>query len=487
MWLQLLTGALAILNCACASFTSSETRFDSETINTVDIIGKLGLFSGSISSGEVQNYVYVPQPKNSSDLLYVSGNMELQPPGDNSLNDTNLMVCLSWIKPSLNVSEITQQAANCSSFSLGYYGALLATNSSTSSMYVSIIAPSIANATIPWSFSLGVSPDKLLYNWASRAFTDVLDTDYNSALLVTGPLVGRVLNSTSVTFHNLSYSYDLYLYPSNYTGLQNLQRSWIAVTNGPAIYTTKNQPATISSRGGGLHQQFYLTNLTPSTLYTAYLTASGSGYGQRSQVYSLFTIQTMDTPACKIIFDLDFCQGVAYSVPVSSHIQYNDTNDLKEIYDSRVATLYTNFSKALQQVACNATDEDRFSPLITCTNCIAQYKTWLCAVTIPRCSTYYQDGYSLRDHGESRNEFVNEVIEPPLPYYEVKPCINLCNDMVKDCPAQLNFACPTSMEAILESYGVFRTDLDYDTCNLISEAYFLLTWGMLSRGENQSK
>lgn len=485
MRFQLLAGSLSLIKLVCAAVHPPESHLNSQSsAQGLEIIEDGQSVTNRIFSGEIHSYVYIPQPSNESfPLMYTTGNLALQPPIDTTSNNTDLQVCLSWLKPSLNVLETTEQAFNCSSFSLGYYGNLIVANS-TDTMYISLIAPSIANSSVPWTYTLELSSQFAAFNWASRPFVDVLDTDFNSALLVTGPMAGKLLNSTSETFSNLTYTYDLYLYPVNYTGLENLERSWQAVANGPALYSTKNKPIVMTNRGGGLHQQFYITGLNSSTEYAGYLTAAGTEFGARTIVYAKFIFETMDSQACKIIYDLDFCEGVAYSVPVSSHINYNNTAALKQIYDSKVATLYSNFSKSLQQVACNASDENRYSPINNCTNCVKQYKTWLCAVTIPRCSTYFEPGYSYREHGESRNEFVNEVIEPPLPYYEVMPCIDLCNEMVRDCPAQLKLACPTSSAAIEQSYGVFELNLTYDTCNLISEAYFLLTWGLLDRGGN---
>lgn len=47
--------------------------------------------------------------------------------------------------------------------------------------------------------------------------------------------------------------------------------------------------------------------------------------------------------------------------------------------------------------------------------------------------------------------------------------------MVRNCPAQLEFGCPTE-DSIMDSYSVYVSNTPYDTCNIVSEAYFRLTW-----------
>lgn len=101
------------------------------------------------------------------------------------------------------------------------------------------------------------------------------------------------------------------------------------------------------------------------------------------------------------------------------------------------------------------------------------YKSWLCAVTIPRCQDYsaregwlqprsisqpfwndtIPDWVATNDPAlnrsnqtskrvsSSRNPMIDQIIKPG-PWKEVLPCEDLCYNLVQSCPAALGFACP---------------------------------------------
>lgn len=62
----------------------------------------------------------------------------------------------------------------------------------------------------------------------------------------------------------------------------------------------------------------------------------------------------------------------------------------------------------------------------------------------------------------SRNPMIDEKIKPG-PYKEMKPCEDLCFDIVRSCPAQLGFACPNNPAMRGKSYG--QRDPDVLKCN----------------------
>jgi calcium channel MID1 len=52
---------------------------------------------------------------------------------------------------------------------------------------------------------------------------------------------------------------------------------------------------------------------------------------------------------------------------------------------------------------------------------------------------------------KSRNPMIDEIIQPG-PYKELLPCEDLCFDIVRSCPAKLQFSCPSGRTREL-SYG----------------------------------
>lgn len=410
-----------------------------------------------------------------NDIYFLSGNIALQPPATAfPSGNNNISTCVTWTDLS------GSKQGRCDPFELGYYGNMFAIqpNILTPMMLITVSTPSSENASLTWTYSLLLRSSGLSYNWASSQFVDVLDTDYDSALLLTGTLFGQPVSSTTETFNQMNFNFLIYLFSEEqYKNVLPLQRSYDAVTSLPSVLNTTDLPIVAIKRAGSTHQQFYLENLNSSTTYFGVLVYNSDITDSLGIVYSPFSLQTMNSTACKIIHDLEFCNGVAYSVPVSSNPKYNTTLALKKLYDHEVESLYANFSKALQQTNCNASMENAFSPVVTCEDCSSLYKSWLCAVTIPRCSTFEAQGYVFRDLHGSRNEFVNEIVHPPLPYYEVMPCIDLCNYIVRNCPALLKFSCPTKPAAVEKSYYWFTGNIStFDTCNLINDAYVNLVW-----------
>jgi calcium channel MID1 len=152
----------------------------------------------------------------------------------------------------------------------------------------------------------------------------------------------------------------------------------------------------------------------------------------------------------------------------------NNLTTLSLLYDSNAQALYQNFSLSLQQIPCNTTSTAQYSLTSTCDDCARDYKTWLCAVTIPRCVDFstpaipefsflaprnigqtFPNGSSpdlsaqglnssLKSqilYNSSRNSLIDSSIKPG-PYKELLPCQELCFDMVRSCPTSMGFQCP---------------------------------------------
>lgn len=187
-----------------------------------------------------------------------------------------------------------------------------------------------------------------------------------------------------------------------------------------------------------------------------------------------------------MLFDLDFCDTVAYAVPSSPDFKFND-DALKQLYDNKAKEYYQNFTNSLAQVACDAEPDARYSLARNCTDCERDYKNWLCSVLIPRCEDWsapdtflqernvnapFANGTSLTlnetkhnrfAYNQSRSPLIDDKIKPG-PYKEMLPCVDLCFDIVRSCPANLNFACPNSPAREL-TYGTREPDQTSLTCN----------------------
>ena len=165
------------------------------------------------------------------------------------------------------------------------------------------------------------------------------------------------------------------------------------------------------------------------------------------------------------------------------------------MYDDYARSLYTNFSYSMQQIPCNASSDARYSLAVTCDNCTAAYKQWLCAVSMPRCMDfssslpYLQVRNVAQDFvnrtsvsrladanfsasartgkatNSSRNPWIDSTIRPG-PYKELLPCESLCYGLVQSCPAALQFLCPRAGKYLERSYGRASMDNDSPTCNL---------------------
>lgn len=171
---------------------------------------------------------------------------------------------------------------------------------------------------------------------------------------------------------------------------------------------------------------------------------------------------------------------------------FNGTTDfvtLASLYDNSTNVTYQNFSYSLQQIPCNTTSSAQYSLARNCDDCDRDYRTWLCAVSVPRCydfsapstgdfsflaprdvSNTFLNG-SLPDltqpglnesmtstmrFNSSRNPFIDQTIIPQ-PYKEVLPCQELCYELVKSCPAALQFVCPKPEWMLRRSYGEVNT------------------------------
>lgn len=343
------------------------------------------------------------------------------------------------------------------------------------------------NKRLVWNYTLGISESDLVYQWDKRSWLQLLDTDDNSALLRSGNMTNDIVYSTTNYSVYDPSLYDVYIYTEQeYNKIvdTNLTRSLCAVKYGNYLTTSAVETTTsknlnedrlrvqkyISSNGYGTSEYFYVTGLNASTTYYSFLVKKVAHNDILSDVggvlFSAESFTTKRDDTCTLIHGLDFCQGVAYAVPSSSLTGRNKAL-LAETYETIASNFYTNFTYALQLIPCDSELDARYSPLRTCDDCAKSYKNWLCAVIFPRCTTTESKYYIKRSKDESRNSFINSYVRPLRDYYEILPCIEMCYNIVRDCPSDFGFACPSSEnneELLLNSYNYFVDDADFLSC-----------------------
>ncbi|CDH59753.1 calcium channel subunit mid1 [Lichtheimia corymbifera JMRC:FSU:9682] len=197
-------------------------------------------------------------------------------------------------------------------------------------------------------------------------------------------------------------------------------------------------------------EHFLVSNLTSNSSYMAYLIEST---GSLRSMSAPIHIQTKADDNCRLIYGLGFCDQVAYSVPAKA----SDTTDsIRERYDDQARQLFEPFNIAISQFNCETT---QYSLVRNCTDCYQDYKRWLCAVSIPRCTSISQtiaDTVAVRvvDANGSRNPWIDEALEPGT-WTELLPCIDLCYQVVQSCPPFMAFNCPKGDLASLQ-YGYWK-------------------------------
>ncbi|CCC67548.1 hypothetical protein NCAS_0A09900 [Naumovozyma castellii] len=474
----------------------------------------------NITIGETNSFVFTIDPELTGSgfaptyevFIFLSGNICSRP--ENS-SDIELGVFYSFDKNILSnsslgtytafgngymeqlaISPIQESQSNVTSEYSNLYVVMQLVNATTNE---ALIDYTNGEDTRAWEYRLSISENDLVYQWDYRSWLQVLDTDHSSALLITGNV-----STDAKVYHNYSIYdpslYDLYIYSyeDSLKFDQDLNISLCAVKNGPYLVTSEGSnnlskslevtdlkiQKSIEDSAAGVSEYFYITGLNSSTTYAAYLTKKIGKSGNITDVggvlFSKEYFSTKDTDTCSLIYGLDFCTGVAYSVPTSS-LAFGNKTLLAETYDHIASAIYGNFSKALQLISCDAESDARYSPIRTCDDCATSYRNWVCAVSIPRCSTSSSEYFVHRDHLDNRNSYINTFIKPSRDYFEVLPCIDMCHAMVRDCPSDFGFACPNPKrddDLLNYSYNYYRSGTNLETCNFIGNVSDLVAVSM---------
>ncbi|KAH7089814.1 stretch-activated Ca2+-permeable channel component-domain-containing protein [Paraphoma chrysanthemicola] len=377
----------------------------------------------------------------------------------------------------------------------------------TSDVYVGVAAPNLDDGWFgSWHFEIAASLDGSFYNYTtSTEFLYLIDTDSDSALFLTKNLSEP--NTTNTTQRWIDNNpFRMYAWPvGDNTNITGMEHSLCALKNlNNQTDVTVQSSITTKFGGGDLPKsQFHVQGLKNGTKYNGFLTVEGAqnvlqlpeaGFVRGGgMVFKQFEFNTKIDDSCQVISDLEFCDSVAYAVPSSEKYKLDD-DGLKALYDNKAKDYYQNFSNSLDQVACDTASDAQYSLARNCNHCRSDYKNWLCSVLIPRCEDWRANDTRLqarninallpdgsitysgnlskefnettRDRfafSKSRNPMIDDIIQPG-PYKELLPCEDLCFDIVRSCPAKLQFSCPSGRAREL-SYGKRDPDDKELWCN----------------------
>lgn len=185
---------------------------------------------------------------------------------------------------------------------------------------------------------------------------------------------------------------------------------------------------------------------------------------------------------------------MAYSVPLNSSLlpngqtTFDSTSIPVNVSDPLLISL-TNFTANLLTFPCG---RDMYSPLVTCQDCQAAYRRWLCSVSFIRCgepspqspdslgttpSAATVTDTGVRSAGSGQRQVPSALIPVLAPtstggsnprntnlpalgtsYQMLLPCLETCNAAARACPPFLQFKCPLPKFNTGLSYGVGYID-----------------------------
>lgn len=365
------------------------------------------------------------QTDDSNRTIYLSANVCRQPAWNGSGPQIAAPPQLTlYVSSTEDNTNLGPSAGNTSQtvrpFNGGFANASVTGASGDWSLAVS--APELPDGfTGSWTYSLSASIDGYFHAVeTSEAFLYLVDTDYNSALLVTDNLTEA--NSSNRVFQewmNLTAPYIMFAANTNLTGLWGMENSYcgldtfvrdnqqIVANREDLLGEESHVQMGMITRGLGKKpkEQFYVTSLNSSSSYRGFLamrgnsTAYGDGVvGGGGKVWQPVSFTTKSDGNCQLLYNMTFCDEVAYAVPANPNTM-STFEQLQSFYENHTTTWWAPFNWTLAQIPCNTTSDAQYSLARTCTDCAAAYKEWLCAVSIPRC----QDFTNQADYLQVRN------------------------------------------------------------------------------------
>ncbi|CAO1635416.1 unnamed protein product [Jaminaea pallidilutea] len=313
------------------------------------------------------------------------------------------------------------------------------------------------------------------------------DTDSSQALITsfnysaeTSPNISLVVLPTFG-----SYALPSIYYNSSLCAIDDQWEAFSASAAAPSINSSETTRGTTRSETEDNRRlQFEISGLDPGTNYTAWLVnLNSTGRENNSDVlgvslYPSIKLLTKTTEVCRLVYDVDFCPGVAYSIPIGPTLE---TPDALQIIRQTVDPNYANFSKTLSTFPCGDQYYGQYSSVRTCTDCQNSYQNWLCAVTMPRCTDPVSANlsaavtdvrtmtgrtsplnvetlpYIINRYGNtSRQNYFASELGVNQQYGELLPCLYTCLFVARSCPGPLfEWTCPQWDITAQHDYGTF--------------------------------
>ncbi|KAF3770696.1 hypothetical protein M406DRAFT_105477 [Cryphonectria parasitica EP155] len=462
----------------------------------------------------------------SSATVYLSANTCLQPAGNSTTTGTPPQLTLYVSTSTDNTSPGPSADSSQQEVRTFQKGAVMFNLTTSDSVYVGVAASNMSsNFSGIYNVQIAGSVDGWYHSYNETNTEELfwVDSDTTSVLLMTQ-------NLTTSRNHEVeqevmaSRPYVMFAQNDINPSIKGLENSYCGLNNNAQIAAVRNGQTTsqvttgMTKRGAGGYpkQQFYFSGLNSSSKYVGILarnvdnSSDTNVVGGGGSVYRTTQFETKSSYGnCALIFNLTFCDQVAYAVP-SNNQTFPTTSALGAFYDDYAQSLYDGFNKSMTMIPCEAEDTQQYSLVRNCSTCRAAYKDWLCSVTIPRCEDFtstetflqpramnstFPDGSSLPQdlllqysqfthqlsYLTSRNPLIDTEVKPG-PYKEVLPCEELCYDLVQSCPASLGFTCPRPWNVGFNtSYGTRLGSNDGNiTCNYPGSFHFYSGASMLT-------
>ncbi|KAK9729292.1 centractin- actin- protein of the dynactin complex [Basidiobolus ranarum] len=403
------------------------------------------IISGTVHNGEIANYYFDPSnPLNpllhdkstpKAFNLYLTLSICTLPASTKQLKPLDLYISQTDSTPGPDTIQVDKSDLKFKKeVGLEYVRLVVeGITPSTKNLYLSVHAPKLESSSSEenfWQYELSASVTGFMENQSST--TVILhDTDHNTAAF------SAIQSSKKQTVLKA------YVLPENETS------TWM-----PLCMLSKKSLKSFHVKRDVAQEvvRFHVDNLEVNSKYRIFYTEESTGHTQYRRITNSVSFGTAQAESnCRVIQPTKFCTDVNYSVPSPNNI--TDQKVLTERYDAFANERYQSFEDALKRFDCSTV----YSPLRTCDDCRKAYKTWICAITIPRCATGTPPG------GEApglqfRNDNPTYSVGPftlndTNAFMEYLPCLDLCWDVVRSCPAFFQFSCPSKDPSNVD-YGV---------------------------------